>query len=186
LQLQTLEFGIWWILSATFLLPFLLRKHENTPQRFLGFANCFVLALITFNGLAPYLGVKTVGSFTMYSNLRTEDKFTNHFILPAELLRVVDLEDDVVQILDGSSQYFNSWIFSQKKIPYFEFQSYMNKLTQTEQGNLPIKYLRKGKVHSVAQINQVAEFIKEPPVLLRKLIAFHAVMPKDKPQTCQW
>ncbi len=97
-----------------------------------------------------------------------------------------DLEDDVVQILEGSSQYFNSWIFSQKKIPYFEFQSYMNKLAQSEQGNLSIKYLRKGEVHWVAHIDQAAEFIREPPVLLRKLIAFHAVMPKDKPQTCQW
>lgn len=186
IQLQSLEFGIWWVLSATFLLPLLIREQEASTQRFLGFANCLVLALIAFNGLAPYLGVKTVGSFTMYSNLRTEDKFTNHILLPAELLRVVDLEDDVVQILEGSSPYFNTWIFSEKKLPYFEFQAYMNELSQAQQGALPIKYLRKGKVYSVAHINEEKEFLKPPSQFLRKLIAFHPVLPKEKSQTCQW
>ena len=40
-----------------------------------------VVCLVVVNGLAPYIGLKTQTSFTMYSNLRTETA-NNHFFMP--------------------------------------------------------------------------------------------------------
>ena len=40
------------------------------------------LLLIVLSGFAPYLGLKTFQSFSMYSNLRVEGGVTNHFFLP--------------------------------------------------------------------------------------------------------
>lgn len=41
-----------------------------------------VLMLIIFNGLNPYLGFKTEGTFSMFSNLKTELNMTNHMFIP--------------------------------------------------------------------------------------------------------
>lgn len=40
-----------------------------------------IILLIIFNGLSPYLGLKTFSTFAMFSNLRTEG-FSNHLFIP--------------------------------------------------------------------------------------------------------
>lgn len=57
-----------------------------------------IIGLAIMNGLCPYLGLKTQGSFTMFSNLRTEAGEWNHLFMP-ESLRIVDhYQDRLVQI----------------------------------------------------------------------------------------
>jgi hypothetical protein len=41
-----------------------------------------ILTLVVFNGLNPYLGLKTEGTFSMFSNLKTELNSTNHIFVP--------------------------------------------------------------------------------------------------------
>lgn len=41
------------------------------------------LGLLAFTALNPYLGLRTTGAFTMFSNLRTEGPGGNHLILPS-------------------------------------------------------------------------------------------------------
>ena len=54
-------------------------------------------ALLFANGLMPYLGLKTETSFAMYSNLRTEGGYSNHWLLPASL-QIWDYQRDLVKI----------------------------------------------------------------------------------------
>lgn len=41
-----------------------------------------LVALFVINGLSPYLGLKTLGSFTMFSNLRIAATQNNHWFMP--------------------------------------------------------------------------------------------------------
>ena len=55
-----------------------------------------VLALAVLWALNPYLGLRTTGSFTMFSNLRTESPDPNHVFMPS--WRVTSWQDDMVTL----------------------------------------------------------------------------------------
>ena len=52
--------------------------------------------LVLFHGFSPYLGLRTVPAFSMYSNLRTEGGLTNHWFMPSRALRVAGFQEDLV------------------------------------------------------------------------------------------
>ena len=64
-----------------------------------------VPALLVFVGLTPYLGLRTAGNFSMFSNLRTEGERSNHLLLGANPLKVWGFQDDVVWIIDIDDRY---------------------------------------------------------------------------------
>lgn len=55
-----------------------------------------VLLLAVGWAMNPYLGLRTTGSFTMFSNLRTESPAPNHLFMPA--WRVTDWQEDMVRL----------------------------------------------------------------------------------------
>lgn len=59
-----------------------------------------VLALAVLWALNPYLGLRTTGSFTMFSNLRTESPNPNHLFVPS--LRMTDWQDDMVTLTSSN------------------------------------------------------------------------------------
>jgi hypothetical protein len=69
-----------------------LRLHGVVPL--------LIVAVLTLNAASPYLGLKTMWSLTMYSNLRTEPGEWNHLIVP-EQTRVFTWQDDLVTIYDA-------------------------------------------------------------------------------------
>lgn len=61
--------------------------------------------LLVFIGLTPYLGLRTAGNFSMFSNLRTEGESSNHFLLGSNPIKVWGYQEDVVWILDIDDRY---------------------------------------------------------------------------------
>lgn len=55
------------------------------------------IGVLVLNGASPYLGAKTLSSFTMYSGLRTEPGAWNHLLVP-ETVRVLGWQDDLVHL----------------------------------------------------------------------------------------
>lgn len=60
----------------------------------------FTLLLLT-NGFGPYLGLRTQTSFTMFSNLHTENGMSNHLIVPSGI-QITNWQYDVVEIIDSN------------------------------------------------------------------------------------
>ena len=85
-----------------------------------------IVSLLAFlNGLTPYLGLKTELSYAMYSNLRTEGRQTNHFLIPTSW-QLWDYQKDLVHITEsdgGNLQYFMS---NDYFLTYPLFQAEMN------------------------------------------------------------
>ncbi len=61
----------------------------------------FLLFIFTFNALCPYLGLKTISSLSMFSNLKTENGSSNHFLLKNNPLEIFSYQKDLVYILDA-------------------------------------------------------------------------------------
>lgn len=55
---------------------------QSTTKSRVGAPIVFVLLLELINGFSPYLGLKTRSALTMYSNLRIEPEYSNHFFMP--------------------------------------------------------------------------------------------------------
>jgi len=60
----------------------------------------FILILV-INGFGPYFGLKSVTSFSMFSNLHTENGMTNHLIMPSGI-QITNWQYDVVEIIDSN------------------------------------------------------------------------------------
>lgn len=75
-------------------------------------------ALVLFIGLTPYLGLGTRNTFSMFSNLRTEGAESNHFFMPATLLRIADYQEQLVEITGAANIQPINPPFS--IVPYFE------------------------------------------------------------------
>jgi hypothetical protein len=54
--------------------------------------------LLVANGVGPYLGLRTETSFSMFSNLQTENGRSNHLVVPASI-QVTDWQRDLVEIV---------------------------------------------------------------------------------------
>jgi len=67
----------------------------GTPPLFL----LFPLILLLW-GMTPYLGLRTAGNFSMFSNLKTEDAESNHLLLSGNPLKFWDYQEDRVRIIE--------------------------------------------------------------------------------------
>jgi hypothetical protein len=64
----------------------------------------FILVLALFNGMCPYLGLKTNTSFGMFSNLGTEKTNYNHFFMP-QSLEVFHYQDEWIKVTSAPSRF---------------------------------------------------------------------------------
>ncbi|MEL6263995.1 MAG: hypothetical protein AAFR12_23415, partial [Cyanobacteria bacterium J06626_6] len=60
----------------------------------------FSASIILLFGLSPYLGLRTAGTFSMFSNLKTEGEYSNHFLLGQNQLKLWGYQEDVVEVLE--------------------------------------------------------------------------------------
>jgi|GEM_PF-6228131 len=99
-----------------------------------------IIAVAVFNGLCPYLGLKTQNSFTMFSNLKTENGHWNHLIVPRSMRvfsRFQDRNFEVASISDKRLQV--DFVEPEHLIPQFELYRALAKdpamsVTLIEQG----------------------------------------------------
>ncbi len=93
---------ILWLCIAFFTLYVLIRTlknraKSNTGNASIGILPSLILFLYFINCLGPYLGYKTRGVLSMYSNLRIEKDFSNHLLIK-ESLNLFNTISDVVRV----------------------------------------------------------------------------------------
>jgi hypothetical protein len=129
--------------------------------------------LVTLNGMSQYLGMKTEHSFTMFSNLRTEAGVNNHFFMP-EWLKLTDLQDDVIEIVESDHPDFQLYRDNEQLITYFEF----HRLASDLRGDFQVAYFRNGEPQVLAVkegISNQPEITQKPPLLLAMLLRFRPI-----------
>jgi hypothetical protein len=175
--------ALWWVYGAAVLVILLLllfshRRIDGAPgfemrPRLLALFPLFVL----LNGAAPYLGLKTENTFSMFSNLRTEAGYANHLILDGGV-RLVDYQDDLVYMESSSDEELSRLAKTGYALPYFEFRSYVSrKVRAGTAGSEPIRitYVRGDRRVDVADAARERELAEPDRWLARKLLWFRPV-----------
>jgi hypothetical protein len=145
---SALSAGLWWwnlwILGvvACFgpqLLGALRRTEAATlSPRWLPLAG--VPLLVVYNGVCPYLGLKTESSWAMYSNLRTEIR-PNHVFIPA-WLQVAGYQQDLVEIVETSLPQLQRYQREGLLLPFVEFR----RISSAATADFTVTYERQGSV----------------------------------------
>ena len=142
-----------------------------------------MLPVVFLNGMSPYLGLKTETSFAMYSSLRTEGEWNNHFFMPA--LRLTDYQDDLVEILETDhprlQEMMHIGIKTKRKalITYFELRRIVSETTT----NFSVTYSRRGENHLYSNYNggnTDPELARRHPLMLAKLLYFRPITAGEK------
>ena len=159
---------------------------ERAPGRLnsSGFLLVFPL-LVLLNGSSPYLGLRTVPAFSMFSNLRTEGGITNHLFMPATALRVASFQEDLVTILDVEDEGLKRFARRPRRT-FFALQHIVQKMA-LEQGktDIAISFRRGSRRVDLRNAEEDPELMARIPWLQRKLLRFRAV-PISRRRECSW
>lgn len=112
--------------------------------------------LILLFGMTPYLGLRTAGNFSMFSNLRTEGKTSNHLLLGSNPLKFWGYQEDVVHIIDIDDRYgdvIHHYDESPKgyELPVIEFRKWIYRWSEAGV-KVPLTFTYRGRTHSTKDI----------------------------------
>lgn len=155
-----------------------------------------VPALVFVNGVAPYLGLKTVASFSMFSNLHTEQGRTNHLLPGLASLQVVPYLRDTVTLTkvdlhtdsDADVVVESQWAMETPPttIPWLELRRTVAAWRDGGVSNIHLEFQRGGVSHVVDNALTDPELSAPLPWWQHRLLAFRALTSADGPDICRW
>lgn len=177
---------LWWV-TGVFLTAAFLRAHRGLWRdgAIVGaFSSARMSAvvpiLLLVNGSAPYFGVKTRTSLDMYSNLRAEPGFENHFII-RRTLDLVGHMSDLADILATSEESLNEdYRKTGHAIVFFELRRIAQKHPE-----MSVTYRRHDVVHEVMHAKDDPALM-EPMSLLEQKLLWYRPVDRQRPSRCQW
>ena len=119
----------------------------------------------------PYLGLKTETSFSMFSNLQTEESQWNHCFLP-NWLRVFGYQDHLVTIIKTSIPILQKAILNDYQLVYTQFLAITSHTDYTDDH---VTYDYKGQRHEVGRIGDDPVLSLRLGFFKRKYFAFRNV-----------
>lgn len=211
---RTLLVATWFAAVGPFMLP-LVRGYfaaqaagVRSPGWRLRPAVLLLVPLLAFvNGATPYLGLKTVANYSMFSNLHTEDGRTNHLLPGMAAFELVPYQRDTVTLVGlelpgevrldvvhralGGVAYLqrqSRWAGEQPpvRIPWMELRRTVLLWQGADIRGTRIAYLRDGVPHVVD--DAIADPVLGAPLpwWQRHLLAFRAVDSGSGADVCRW
>ena len=114
----------------------------------------FPVLLLLF-GLTSYLGLRTAGNFTMFSNLRTEGARSNHLLLGSNPLKRWGYQEDLVRFVhiddEAAEIGYNYQPLEGQLLPVVEFRKLIRQWARADR-TVPMTFEYRGQVHSTADI----------------------------------
>ncbi|MGV0744122.1 hypothetical protein [Mycolicibacterium sp. XJ870] len=180
----------------------------RTPAWRLRPAVLLLVPLLAFaNGATPYLGLKTVANYSMFSNLHTEEGSTNHLLPGVTAVQFAGYQRDTVTIvgleLPGEVQLDalhralgglthlrrqTRWISEEPpvRIPWLELRRTVVLWRAAGISGIRIAYLRDGVRHVVDDAGTDPVLAAPLPWWQSRLMAFRAVDSGLGPDVCRW
>lgn len=146
------------------------------------------LGFLVFFAMNSYLGLRTTGTLTMFSNLRTEGKYSNHLLLRNNPLKFFGYQDDVVTVLDLDERFSGESLVKDWSYAQIMFQREMWKEKWVGNENLYLKVFYNGEIYETHDLNNdplFDIFRQEESWLARKYLDFRDIQPYQL-QDCEW
>lgn len=138
-----------------------------------------VPALALLNGLTPYTEIKTGFGWNMYSNLRTVDGDSNHFIIRATV-PLTSQQESLVRIIDTSDPRLGFYDEFDYLLPYDRFRDHL-----ARNPDVAVTYERDGQIFEVERAGDVPGLARAMPEIERRLLLFRAVDARDHERCLQ-
>ena len=133
------------------------------------------ILLLVANSLSPYLGLKTESSFTMFSNLQTEDGYWNHAFIP-EAIRVFPYQDQLVRITDSNDRALEERTRDGTRLVRFELERYLRLHPGTS-----ATYTTAIPAGETTQTTEPESAAPSATPILDRIMKFRDVRPPDSP-----
>ncbi len=181
------------ILFALLYLPFIiLHFWKNIDRRTVRWPRLvtyqlFVLLFFVF-GFSNYLGLRTAGNFTMFSNLRTEGESSNHILLGSNPFKIWDFQEDTVEIIWADHRIqgtYRRMPSPGQKIPRVEFSRLLDRFKSRERMAIHLSVKYKGELFESQDAAFDDKFDFHVPWWQKKLFKFRFIQP-GSPQFCYW
>ncbi|MGW0158952.1 hypothetical protein ACWDUN_06470 [Mycobacterium sp. NPDC003323] len=148
-----------------------------------------VPVLLVFIGLTPYLGLRTAGNFSMFSNLRTEGEQSNHLLLGSNPLKIWGYQEDVVWIIDIDDRYGRVIHHYDRgprgfALPVVEFRKWIHEWDKAGY-RVPLTYGYNGFRHTTDDIVSDPAWRTERRTPGMVLLDFRVIQP-GSPNYCRW
>ncbi len=209
LRVWTLSLAVVAVLSVTSLLPlstFIIVRHVifsmfaglllflvaksvrgSACDAGVGKPSLVLIALAVLNALTPYAGIKTRSALTMYSNLRIEPGYSNHFLMPSSPDPLGYLSDHA-EILSTSHQGLQErlQLVGTRQMPYLSLCAFMacqDELCTASHASQKVSYVR-NRATTAHDLNQPLP-ADCAPWIARKLLFFGPVGPNSE-RACLW
>jgi hypothetical protein len=140
--------------------------------------------LVVANGLSPYLGLRTVPTFSMFSNLRTEGGRTNHLFVPATALRVASWQEDLVTVIEAEDEELRRFARRPRRT-FYDFARRIQKLAREGKTGIRVTYRRGGERIALTHAERDAALMRRFPWWQRKWLRFRPVSRAPR-QECSW
>lgn len=138
-----------------------------------------IIAIVALNGAAPYLGLKTGTSFTMFSNLRTEGGRSNHFVI-RRTLHLTGFSDDLIVPISSTDPEVQQWAELGLAVTFFELRDELSK-----NPDAAITYRRDGRDIALERASDQPDLVTAPPAWQRRLLIFRPI-DSEGPIRCRW
>jgi hypothetical protein len=143
---------------------------------------------LLLHGLTSYVGLRTAGNFTMFSNLRTEGARSNHLVLGSNPLKHWGYQEDVIRFLaidDSLAAFEGKYLVLQgNQLPMVEFRKWIYRWTK-EGRVIPMTFEYRGQVHSTGNITADPEWRTPHRDWAMRLMDFRVIQSQGANQ-CRW
>jgi hypothetical protein len=205
--LAWLLYGLFWLAA---LAPCLRSPGAPDPPPAFAVPHKTLLALpllVLANGANPYLGLKNVQAFSMFSNLRTEGGASNHLLVPAasqlfdwqrDLVTIQSSSDSVLAELTEARRYIHFFSTTvhptghpaldgpppRWRLPFVSLRARVAHFAREGRSGLRLRYERGGVIREVENAETDPE-LSGQPWLVGKLFLLRAV-PEGTRGLCMW
>jgi hypothetical protein len=140
--------------------------------------------LLLFHGFSPYLGLRTVPAFSMFSNLRTEGGLTNHWFMPDRALRVAGFQEDLVTIFDAKDEELRRFARRPRRT-FYDFKTRIQRMAAAGKRGIEVSFRRGEEVRTLTHAEADPELMAPAPWWQRKWLKFRPV-PISTQRECSW
>ena len=144
--------------------------------------------LLLAHGLTSYVGLRTAGNFTMFSNLRTEGPRSNHLLLAGNPLKIWGYQEDVVRVIRIDDQVakigYNYEPLQGRTVPVVEFRKLVYAWTQAARA-VPITFEYRGTAYVTDDIAREPVWRTPRRDWEMRLLDFRVIQPEGANQ-CRW
>jgi hypothetical protein len=149
----------------------------------------FVFPLVlALHGLTSYIGLRTAGNFTMFSNLRTEGPRSNHLLLGSNPLKLWDYQEDVVRFIRINDRKARIGYQYQplrgNELPVVEFRKLIYAWTAAGV-RVPMTFEYRGEIHATENIVTDPAWRTSSRDWEMRLLDFRVIQ-AGGPNRCRW